>query len=365
MLAQFTEEREAKSMKTRTLGQSGPSVSAIGMGCMPLSGSYGTTSEDDGVAAIHRAIDLGITLFDTADVYGYGTNEELVGRAIRGHRDEILVATKFGGVFTPASQEGHEHQGVPKTSGKDGSPAYVRRACEASLRRLSVDTIDLYQQHRIDPKVPIEETLGALSDLVSEGKVRFIGLCEIQPSDLRRAAAVAKITSVQCEYSLFERGVEREISGLCDQLGIGLIPYSPLGRGLLSGSLTVKSELEPHDIRLSGLFPRVAPEHVEANSAASQVVARIANAHNAAPSQVALAWLLSRGPSIVPIPGSRSISHIEENSASPDLELTAGEQEELDGLAAKVEGARYAERLAADAAAVTAPLPREHLGERD
>jgi aryl-alcohol dehydrogenase-like predicted oxidoreductase len=343
-------------MKMRQLGRRGPTVSAVGFGCMPLSGSYGSVNAEEGIATIHRAIDLGVTLLDTADVYGYGRNEELVGRAIRGHRDKVIVATKFGGVFAANSEDESDPRGVPKTSGRDCSPQYVRRACEASLRRLGIDTIDLYQQHRVDPKVPIEETVGALADLVSEGKIRFIGLCEIHPSDLRRAVTVHPVASVQCEYSLFERGVEGEVLGTCDELGIGLIPYSPLSRGLLSGSLTPKTNLEPHDVRLSGHFPRVAPEHLTANAAASEVVDEIARAHDATPAQVALAWLLSRRPSIVPIPGSRRIAHLEENVRAPELELSADDQELLDGIASRVEGARYSERLAVDAAAVSAPF---------
>jgi aryl-alcohol dehydrogenase-like predicted oxidoreductase len=340
----------------RQLGHQGPRVSAIGMGCMPLSGAYGSSNMDDGIATIHRAIELGVTLFDTADIYGYGHNEELVGRAIRGHRDKITIATKFGGVIAANSAGGRDPRGLVKTSGVDGSPDYVRRACEASLRRLGIDTIDLYQQHRVDPNVPIEDTVGALADLIVEGKIRFIGLCEIHPSDLRRAAAVHPITSVQCEYSLFERGVENDVLDLCGELGISLIPYAPLSRGLLSGSLRPEVKLESHDIRLSGLFPRVAPEHVAANAIAAQIVGGIAKAHDATPAQVALAWLLSRSSSVVPIPGTDRVAYIEENVQAPELELSMVDQAVLDGVASKVEGPRYSERLAANASAVSAPL---------
>jgi aryl-alcohol dehydrogenase-like predicted oxidoreductase len=319
------------AMARRQLGRVGPEVSAIGLGCMPMSGSYGSADDTDGGAAIHRALDLGIDLLDTADVYGNGHNEELVGRAIRDRRDEVVLATKFGFV---AGANG-------RMAGVNGRPEYVREACEASLRRLGVDTIDLYQQHRVDPETPIEETIGALAELVQEGKVRFIGMSEALAPDLRRAAAVHPITSLQSEYSLLERGVEREVLPACEELGIGLLPFAPLVRGLLAGSLTAATEVEPDDYRSGGRFPRVGPEHRSANAELAQVVQDVADAHGATPGQVALAWLLGRRPWVVPIPGTKRIAYVEDNAGAPGLELTAADEERLEPLAARVQGARY------------------------
>jgi aryl-alcohol dehydrogenase-like predicted oxidoreductase len=318
-------------MRTRQLGRVGPVVSAIGLGCMPMSGVYGNTNDDEGIAAIHRALDLGINLLDTADAYGNGQNEELVGRAIRGRRDEVVLATKFGIL--------RDSQGRP--AGINGRPEYVREACEQSLRRLGVETIDLYQQHRVDPDTPIEETVGALSTLVAEGKVRFIGLSEALAPDLRRAAAVHPVSSLQSEYSLLERGVEGEILDTCEELGIGFLPFAPLVRGVLAGSLTPATALDENDLRLGDRFPRVGPEHLEANAALAEVVHEIAAAHDASAAQVALAWLLSRRDWIVPIPGTKRASYIEDNAKAPDLELRPEEETRLDALAAGVQGERY------------------------
>jgi aryl-alcohol dehydrogenase-like predicted oxidoreductase len=319
-------------VQTRQLGTHGPTVSAIGLGCMPMSSVYGSASDADGIAAIHRALDLGITLLDTADVYGDGHNEELVGRAIRGRRDAVVLATKFGNV--------RDAPGGPTRI--DGTPAYVRRACEASLRRLGVETIDLYQQHRVDPDTPIEETVGALSELVAEGKIRFIGLSEALAPDLRRAAAVHPIASLQSEYSLLERTVEAEILPACDELGIGFLPFAPLLRGLLAGSLTATTELEAGDARAtSDRFPRVGPDHREANARLAAVVAEIATAHDATPAQVALAWLLARRPSIVPIPGTKRVAYVEDNAQAVDVRLSADDEARLEALAADVQGTRY------------------------
>jgi aryl-alcohol dehydrogenase-like predicted oxidoreductase len=320
-------------MQTRQLGQVGPVVSAIGLGCMPMSGIYGASVDEDGVATIRRALDLGITLLDTADIYGNGHNEELVGRAVRGRRDEVVLATKFGHVL-----------GTGKIN---GSPAYVREACEASLRRLGVETIDLYQQHRVDPTVPIEDTVGVLAELVQEGKVRWIGLSEALPPDLRRAAAVHPITSLQSEYSLLERGVEQEVLPTCAELGIGFLPFSPLVRGLLSGSLGSSSgtgsteAADAGDTRNSDRFPRVGPEHRAANEQLAQVVADVAHTHGATPSQVALAWLLGRGSSIVPIPGTKRIAYLEDNAGAPEVTLTPADEARLEALFAEVKGDRY------------------------
>jgi aryl-alcohol dehydrogenase-like predicted oxidoreductase len=319
-------------MQKRQLGRVGPEVSAIGLGCMPMSGSYGRAAEDEAVETIHRALDLGITLLDTADVYGEGHNEELVGRAIRGRRDEVVLATKFGIV-----------RGQP---GKiNGTPEYVRSACEASLKRLGVETIDLYQQHRVDPDTPIEETIGALTELVEEGKIRWIGLSEAQPPDLRRAAAVHPISSLQSEYSLLERGVEGEILDTCEDLGIGFLPFAPLVRGLLGGSLSAGQAFEEGDWRGQGRFPRVGPEHLNANAELATAVKEIAQARGATPAQVALAWLLDRRPWIVPIPGTKRIRYVEDNAGAVDVRLTDADKERLEGLAAGVEGSRYGDAL--------------------
>ena len=331
-------------VQTRQLGKAGPEVSAIGLGCMPMSGSYGDAVDDDGIATIHRALDLGITLLDTADVYGNGHNEELVGRAIRDRRDEVVLATKFGHVMGG--------QGTI-----DGRPEYVREACEASLRRLGVEHIDLYQQHRVDPRTPIEETIGALAELVAEGRIRWIGMSEAQAPDLRRAAAVHPITSLQSEYSLLERGVEREILATCEELGIGFLPFAPLVRGLLSGSLTAGHEFAAGDWRGAGRFPRVGPEHLEANAALVTAVREIARAHDASPAQIALAWLLGRRPWIVPIPGTKRTRYVEDNAGAPEVRLTEADLARVEELAAAVQGPRY-ESEARTPTWVSPPLAR-------
>jgi aryl-alcohol dehydrogenase-like predicted oxidoreductase len=298
---------------------------------MPLSGTYGSVSDADGIATIHRALDVGINLLDTADVYGLGQNEELVGRAIRDRRDEVVLASKFGIIRDTPDGSG----------GFNGRPEYVRTACERSLTRLGVDHIDLYQQHRVDPETPIEETIGAMKELVDEGKVRYIGLSEALAPDLRRAAAVHPISSLQSEYSLLERSVEGEVLDTCAELGIGFLPFSPLLRGLLAGSLTDSSELEPGDYRIADRFPRVGPEHRSANVALAQVVFEIAADRASTPSQVALAWLLAQRPWIVPIPGTKRSAYVEDNAGAPDVELTAEDLDRLGGLAAAAHGDRY------------------------
>jgi aryl-alcohol dehydrogenase-like predicted oxidoreductase len=318
-------------MEVRQLGRVGPTVSAIGLGCMPMSGVYGNTTDAEGIAAIHRALDLGITLLDTADVYGNGHNEQLVGRAIRGRRDEVVLATKFGNV--------RGAQGRPAAI--NGRPEYVREACEASLKRLGVDTIDLYQQHRVDPDTPIEETVGAMAELVQQGKVRYLGLSEALTPDLQRAAAVHPISSLQSEYSLLERGVESEVLGACEELGIGFLPFSPLLRGLLAGSLAANSQLDEGDFRSGDRFPRVGPEHRSANARLAQVVIEIADGHGRTPAQVALAWLLSRRPWIVPIPGTKRTAYVDDNALAPQLTLTASDLARLEALSAEVRGDRY------------------------
>jgi aryl-alcohol dehydrogenase-like predicted oxidoreductase len=318
-------------MQMRQLGKDGPLVSAIGLGCMPMSGTYGSVSDADGIATIQRALDIGINLLDTADVYGGGHNEQLVGRAIRDRRDQVFLATKFGILRDTVDGGG----------GFSGRPEYVRSACERSLQRLGIDHIDLYQQHRVDPDTPIEETIGALKELVDEGKVRYVGMSEALAPDLRRAAAVHPITSLQSEYSLLERSVEGEVLDTCEDLGIGFLPFSPLCRGLLAGSLTATTELEPDDFRSGDRFPRVGPEHRVANAELAQVVAEVAAARGTTPGQVALAWLLTRGPWIVPIPGTKRVAYVEDNAGAPGVELSAEDLTRLDELAANAEGNRY------------------------
>jgi aryl-alcohol dehydrogenase-like predicted oxidoreductase len=318
-------------MEMRQLGKDGPLVSAIGLGCMPMSGTYGSVSDADGIATIQRALEIGINLLDTADVYGDGHNEQLVGQAIRDRRDQVFLATKFGILRNTADGSG----------GFSGRPEYVRAACERSLQRLGIDHIDLYQQHRVDPETPIEETIGALKELIDEGKIRYIGMSEALAPDLRRAAAVHPITSLQSEYSLLERSVEGEVLDTCEELGIGFLPFSPLSRGLLAGSLTATTELEPDDFRSGDRFPRVGPEHRVANAELAQVVADVAAARDATPGQVALAWLLTRRPWIVPIPGTKRVAYIEDNAGAPEVELTTEDLARLDGLAAGAQGNRY------------------------
>jgi aryl-alcohol dehydrogenase-like predicted oxidoreductase len=320
-------------MKTRMLD--GLESSELGLGCMGMSEFYGEGNDEESIGTIHRALDLGITLLDTADMYGVGRNEELVGRALQGRRERAIVATKFGNV------RGDDGAFL----GIDGSPEYVRRACDASLRRLGIDVIDLYQQHRVDPKTPIEETVGAMHELVEQGKVRFIGLSEAQPEDLRRAAATAPIATLQTEYSLFERSVENEILDTCEELGIGFLAYAPLGRGLLTGRFRSESDFSDDDFRGGGRYPRLAGENLEHNLRLVQEVEAVAEAHGATAAQVALAWLLTRRPSIVPIPGTKRVKYLEENAAATERELSAAELAQLDALVppgGSVAGERYA-----------------------
>jgi aryl-alcohol dehydrogenase-like predicted oxidoreductase len=319
-------------MKTRMLD--GLESSELGLGCMGMSEFYGESDDDESIRTIHRALELGVTLLDTADMYGVGRNEELVGRAIRDRREQAIVATKFGNV------RGDDGAFL----GIDGSPAYVRSACEASLRRLGIDVIDLYQQHRVDRKTPIEETVGAMQELVGEGKVRFLGLSEAQPEDLRRAAATAPIATLQTEYSLFERDVENEILDTCAELGIGFLAYAPLGRGLLTGRFRSESDFGDDDFRGGGRYPRLTGENFEHNLRLVQEVEDVAEAHGATAAQVALAWLLTRRPWIVPIPGTKRVRYLEQNAAAAELELTADDLERLDGLVpagGSVPGERY------------------------
>ena len=320
-------------MLERELGTSGLTVSALGLGCMGMSEFYGATDEDEAIATIRRALDLGVTFLDTADMYGVGKNEELVGRAIAGRRDEVVLATKFGNVRGPNG----EFLGV------NGAPAYVLAACEASLRRLGVETIDLYYQHRVDPKVPIEETVGAMSELVTAGKVRHLGLSEAAPATIRRANDTHPIAALQTEYSLWTRDVEAEILPVVRELGIGFVAYSPLGRGFLTGAFASPADIPEGDYRRHN--PRFQGENFAKNLALVAVVNEIAAAKNATASQVALAWLLSRGDDVVPIPGTKRVTYLEENVRSLDVTLEPAELERIERTFpfGVTSGTRYAE----------------------
>jgi aryl-alcohol dehydrogenase-like predicted oxidoreductase len=304
---------------TRRLGAGGPVVGAIGLGCMSFSPAYGGFDGVDPTPVIRLAIDLGCTLLDTADAYG--PSEEAVGAAIAGRRDEVVVATKFGIVTTP---------GPGRTAKVDGRPEYVRACAEASLGRLGIDHIDLYYQHRADPDVPIEETVGAMAELVAAGKVRHLGLSEASPDTIRRAAAVHPIAALQSEWSLWSRDIEAEVVPTCRELGIGLVPFSPLGRGMLTGRLASYDDLPERDMRR--VHPRFRDGAFDANLGAVDVVRDVALAHGCRPGQVALAWLLAQGPDVVPIPGTKRTAYLEENLAAATVELSPDDLARLDAL---------------------------------
>ncbi len=297
------------TLATRTLGRSGLVVSSMGLGCMGMSEFYGPGDEAESVATIHRALDLGVTLLDTADMYGPYLNEELVGRALAGRRDDVVLATKFGIVRTAD----------PAVRSIRGDAAYVRQACDASLRRLGVDHIDLYYQHRSDPGVPIEETVGAMAELVVSGKVRHLGLSEAAPDTLRRASSVHPIAAVQSEWSLWSRDIESGVVPTARELGIGIVAYSPLGRGFLTGELASPAELPEGDFRKH--LPRFSGENLTRNLALVDVVRDLASANGCTPAQLALAWVLGRGDDVVPIPGTKRRSYLEQNVAAADVEL--------------------------------------------
>jgi aryl-alcohol dehydrogenase-like predicted oxidoreductase len=302
-------------MKQRQLGKNGPWVSALGLGCMGMSDFYTTgLDEKESLATLERALELGVTMLDTADIYGPHTNEELLGRFLKGRRNQVFLATKFGIVRDPAN---------PQARGTNGHPDYVRKSVEASLKRLGTDVIDLYYQHRPDPTVPVEETMGALADLVREGKIRYIGLSEVPVSILERAHNVHPVTALQTEYSLWSRDVEADILPACERLGIGFVPYSPLGRGFLTGQIRSMDDLDADDYRRDS--PRFQGENFAKNLQLAEKIGELAQEKGVKPSQLALAWVLSRGDNMVPIPGTKRRHYLEENIAALDVSLSEAE----------------------------------------
>jgi aryl-alcohol dehydrogenase-like predicted oxidoreductase len=319
-------------MEQRTLGTQGLEVSALGLGCMGMSEFYGTADADEAIATIHRALELGVTFLDTADIYGRGANEELVGRAIRHRRDEVVLATKFG-----------QWRGDDGSRGVRGDPEYVRQALDASLRRLGLDHVDLYYQHRVDFDTPIEDTVGAMAELVASGKVRYLGLSEASPATIRRAYAVHPISALQTEYSLWTRDPEHGPLSTCRELGIGFVAYSPLGRGFLSGRFRTPDDLEEGDFRRH--HPRFQGENFRRNLELVARVEELAAEKGCTPSQLALAWVLSRGDDVVPIPGTKRRRYLEENAAAVEVELSAHELDRLAETFSKdaTAGERYAD----------------------
>ena len=322
-------------METRKLGTAGLEVSAQGLGCMGMSAFYGTTDENEAIATIHRALELGVNFLDTAEMYGPHTNEELLGRALAGRRDEVVIATKFGVRYEEAEDGGR------RGPIRDGSPENVRRSIEGSLRRLGTDHVDLYYQHRIDPDTPIEETVGALADLVREGKVRHLGLSEASAETIRRANAVHPITAVQTEYSLWTRDVEDTTLPTMRELGVGLVAYSPLGRGFLSGRFRSPDELADDDFRKTGA--RFTGENLEHNLGLVAKVEELATDKGCTPGQLALAWVMAQGDDVVPIPGTKRRRYLEENAAATEVELTEADLARIDAEVPPAAGERYDE----------------------
>jgi aryl-alcohol dehydrogenase-like predicted oxidoreductase len=323
------------AMEKVKLGSQGAIVSRMGLGCMGMSEFYGDRNDSESQAAILRALDLGISFLDTADMYGIGDNEELVGKTIKSRRDEVFLATKFGNV---------RKKDDPSFWMVSGKPEYVRSACDASLKRLGVDHIDLYYQHRVDPQTPIEDTVGAMADLVKAGKVKYLGLSEASPATIHRAHKIHPITALQSEYSLWERHPEKEIIPTLRELGIGFVPYSPLGRGFLTGAYKSKSDLPENDARTQR-FPRFAPENFDKNLKLVERVREIAQRKRVSPGQLALAWVLAKGNDLIPIPGTKRRKYLEENAAAVEIHLNAGEVAELEAAVPlnEIAGERYAE----------------------
>ncbi|HEX2451388.1 MAG TPA: aldo/keto reductase [Gemmatimonadales bacterium] len=318
-------------MKARRLGRKGPEISAIGLGCMGMSEFYGPAEDARSIAVIHRALEIGVNFLDTADVYGMGSNEDLLGKALKGKRDQAIVATKFGNV----RRADGSWQGI------NGRPEYVRQAVEGSLKRLGIETIDLYYQHRVDPNTPIEETVGAMADLVKQGKVRYLGLSEAAPDTIRRAHAVHPISALQTEYSLWSREPEDELLALTDKLGITFVAYSPLGRGFLAGAIKNPNDLAGDDWRRTN--PRFQGENFDQNLELVRAIEELAEEKKATTAQLALAWVLARGPNLTAIPGTRRIERLEQNAKAADIRLSSDELERLEEIAPRgvAAGERY------------------------